>query len=111
MKPWDVTDAMAEEMRKTHCVAWKFKDIIAASFNIVVSDDSPITAEWLVKMGYERSYTFKDSFYHMEARQLRIWFGSKGSVQVAIGETTLPTKTIGQLRALHAGLGIGEVGS
>lgn len=108
MKPDDVTDAMAEEMRKTYLYAWNFKDTIAASFNIVVSDAETITAEALVKMGWE--YSERSGYYlHTKAHRL-CWF--EGQIRLNDGFDVIylnHTKTIGQLRALHAGLGIGEV--
>lgn len=99
MNPDDVTSKMVENT----CEAVGIKEIIAAAFNAVVSDDSPITAEWLVKNGYGcyRPY----GVYVLD--DLNVWMN--GVAAVYLNDNLLPTKTIGQLRALHAGLGIGVV--
>lgn len=105
MKPTDVTDEMADKLRREQCVDWGRKEIIAASVNAVLGDPTPITVERLVARGWERIvevchrrvsdhlYLFWDGF------DLTI-IDDGGSVDMS------SIKTIGQLRALEIGLGI-----
>lgn len=107
MKPDDVTDAMAlsfrEGLPRMSLQHTPTTEIIAAAFNAVTSDDSPITAEWLLANGYKR-YRAYDVY---ELDRIRVWM--PGGPTVYYNDSKVPTETIGQLRALHAGLGIGEV--
>lgn len=117
MKPEEVTDAINEDVcHSVGMYAWDGvcqKEIIAAAFNAVVSDAEPITAEWLLANGY---------FYHehgvsafcgcyMLGGHYGLYIEIREEAIVYIHGSRTDTKTIGQLRALHAGLGIGEVGN
>lgn len=110
MKPDDVTSKMVEET----CKAVGIKEIIAAAFNAVVSDDSPITAEWLMENGYANSELFP-YIYKRIFGKLVVYFETdlcRLTIVYTFDTMVLPyTETIGQLRALHAGLGIEEVGT
>lgn len=86
-----------------------------------ISDDSPITAEWLVKMGYECEplRPIEEGGVLMRHIAGGVYLISEVRPAMAMilqdGQSghyvEMPfVKTIGQLRALHAGLGIGEVG-
>lgn len=116
MKPDDVTSKMVEHFEDDagESYGWEHlskKEIIAAAFNAVISDDSPITAEWLMENGYRKdektSLLIRDVsdqiFLDWDYYDISINNGFDGIELVSV-------RTIGQLRALHAGLGIGEVG-
>lgn len=106
MTPDDVTNAMLDTFGETADTALgSEQEIIAAAWNAVVSDPEPITAEWLLANGYKRYRDY--DVYQLD--RLQVWM--PGGPTVYCNKSKVPTKTIGQLRALHAGLGIGEVQS
>lgn len=113
MKPDDVTSDMLYQLWTAADLGQDGestpKEIIAAAWNAVVSDAEPITAEWLVANGWKEGKLL----YSLDiCEELRLcWDGETIAIRKACLTFVLPTKTIGQLRALHAGLGIGEVQS
>lgn len=123
MKPDNVTNAMLDTFNETADTALgSEREIIAAAFNAVASDDEPITAEWLVKMGYEceplRPIEEGGVLMRHVAGGVYLISEKRDSMAMIIQDgdsghyVEMPfVKTIGQLRCLRAGLGIGEVQS
>lgn len=116
MKPEDVTTEM-ERVYFGDVYSKRdrtLKEEIAAAFNAVANDAEPITAERLLENGYvaeaDAYYRERVAYYREIEPGTRIgWDGVDVAIVNIDGATILLTKTIGQLRALHAGLGIGEV--
>ena len=116
MKADQVTDAMVERflvLTGTSCTCeasseeiFAYKESIAAAYNAVVADNEPITAEWLVSLGFVECGT---GFYIKQTRDLQVRWDGKEVSLLCYGLCTVPTKSRRQLLALLEGLGI-EVG-
>lgn len=110
MKPADVTNEMvADTCEAVGSFAWDCinrSEIIAASVNAVLGDPTPITGAGLQAMWYVCDGKENPSYSRMtpESDVYVIFFGD--GFQVFVNGRGVPTKTIGQLRALEIGLGI-----
>lgn len=105
MKASEVTKAMLDAFDENIDTSLDSEQkIIATAVNAVFGDPTPITAEWLVANGYVLD---KVAYYREIEPGTRLgWACGDVAIVDMHGAVILPTKTIGQLRALEIGLGL-----